>query len=108
MMAATEKIIVAVLACWTSCPLTRVERQRLGIRNGKGRHHSWPHGREGIQCFAGDPLAGLPLQVPRAHIVHEGIAGHISERLLLRHLLAACTHDDREFPFIVDLAAHLG
>src|SRR5437879_9532615 len=80
------------------------ERERLGIGNAGCQDDPWSHRRKGIHGFASRRLTGLHLHVTRAHIVHDGIDGHILERLLLGIIFAALADDVGTHSFMVKMS----
>src|SRR5579872_780654 len=73
----------------------RLDRQLLRIADLRRRNERGSERRERVDRFAGAPLACLHLQIARANIVHDRVAGDVIERLGFGHILAALADDDR-------------
>ena len=75
--------------------------ERLGVGDLVGRHQPRPHGRKTIHAFGKGGLGrgDIKLELPRAQVVENGVAGHQRQRLVLWHVLAVTAHHDGQFGF---------
>ena len=60
-----------------------------------------PHGGKAIHIFAAGPLAVRLLDIPGGDIVEAGVAQHIVQRLLLRHILGTPLHYHGQLSLVI-------
>ena len=73
-------------------------RRFIGGQNGR------THGAETVQALAQNPLAMALLQMPRGHVVDDGIAEYMRKRGGLGNATPARTDDNRQFAFVIQAA----
>src|SRR3546814_409204 len=69
-------------------------------------NHPGSHWAEGVEGFAQVPLLVTHLHVSCRYVVHDGIAEHMLQGVVLAYVLSTGTDDDSQFCFVIDLAGH--
>jgi hypothetical protein len=73
-----------------------------------GRHDPRAHGAEGVEALAQVPLLVAHLHVARGHIVDDGVAEDVRQRLGPADVATPVADDDGQLGLVVDLAGHGG